>query len=124
VTVIPDVAAVVGSVATVRVVVPLPLTVAGLNEQVAPCGRPEQLRVTVPLKLFSDAIVTVDVALLPAEMLAGLKAVAEIPKSGVLPVTVRVSVVVLTVEPAVPVTVTVLVPAGVLPVVLIVSVPL
>jgi len=54
--------------------------VVGLKLQVAPVGSPEQLKLTVPLKLFCGVIVTVLVTLLPAETLAGLTAVADIEK--------------------------------------------
>ena len=60
----------------VRVVVPLATTVAGLKMQVAPEGWPEQENETVPLKPFSGVIVIVAVAVLPADTLAGVAALA------------------------------------------------
>jgi len=61
----------------VKVVVPLPPgTLVGLNEQLAPAGKPEQLKVTVPVKPLLGVRVTVVFVLVPAATVAGLKAVA------------------------------------------------
>lgn len=48
--------------------------------QAAPEGSPVQLKVTVPVKPFCGAMATVLVVLLPAAILAGLNAVAEVVK--------------------------------------------
>ena len=62
----------------VNVVVPLPPgTLVGLNEQLAPAGNPEQLKVTVPIKLLLGVRVTVVVVLIPAATLAGVIGAAE-----------------------------------------------
>jgi hypothetical protein len=62
----------------VNVVVPVaPGTLVGLKEQLAPAGNPEQLKVTVPLKLLLGVTVMVVVVLMPAATLAGFKAAAE-----------------------------------------------
>ena len=56
----------------------------GLNEQVAPAGRPVQLvgeKLIVPVKPFDGVIVTVEVAEAPEEIDAGENAVAAILKS-------------------------------------------
>jgi hypothetical protein len=65
--------------------VPEPVTDDGLNVQLAtpPGGNPEQESVTLPLNPFTGVIVTDEVALLPAGMVAGDRAAAEIWKSGV-----------------------------------------
>jgi hypothetical protein len=75
----------------VSVEVPLPETDEGENVQVAPTGRPLQLRLTVPVNPFRAPIVSVEVPELPAVtgMLVGL---AEKLKSGVV-VTVMVTAV-------------------------------
>ena len=52
------------------------LTVVGLKVQVAPVGRPEHLRLTVPLNPFWGDTVIVEVTLPPAGMLDGLGALA------------------------------------------------
>jgi hypothetical protein len=58
--------------------VPLPpVTVIGLKVQVAPAGKPEQLKVTVPVKPLLGVTVTVVVALVPAAMLEGVNVAAE-----------------------------------------------
>jgi hypothetical protein len=44
---------------TVMVVDPLPVTVAGLKLAVAPAGRPEALKLTVPLNPFWAAVAMV-----------------------------------------------------------------
>src|SRR5215469_14831977 len=75
-------AAMLAAVAMVRVLVTFPLagtvTCAGLKPQVTPEGAPGHDRVTVPVKLvpLSGATVIVVVVLDPAEMLAGLNALA------------------------------------------------
>jgi hypothetical protein len=63
----------------VKVVVPLPpVTVAGLKEQLAPAGKPEQLKLTVSVKLLLFGVtVMVVVVVVPATMLAGLNGAAE-----------------------------------------------
>ena len=64
----------------VNVVVPLPLgtaTLVGLNEQLAPEGNPEQVKVTVPVKPLLAVTVMVVVVVVPAATLAGLKGAAE-----------------------------------------------
>jgi hypothetical protein len=69
--------AILGAVWIVNCVVPLALlTVVGLKVQVAPVGRPEQLKLTVPLNPFWGDTVIVEVALSPAGMLDGLGALA------------------------------------------------
>jgi hypothetical protein len=52
-----------------------------LKAHVAPEGSPVQLKVTVPVKPFCGAMVTVLVVLLPADMLAGLNTAGERFKS-------------------------------------------
>lgn len=64
----------------VSVVVPLPPetgTLVGLNEQVAPEGNPEQVKVTVPVKPLLGVRVMVVVVAVPAAMLAGANGAAE-----------------------------------------------
>ena len=57
--------------------VPLPfVTVGGSKLHVAPLGKPEQLKLTVPVKPGLGVTVMVDVALVPAGRLAGLNALA------------------------------------------------
>jgi len=91
---------------------------SALNEQ-AGAGVPPpvmelQLRVTLPVKPFVGVMVMVEVADAPGATVAGERAVAAIVKPGVVfAVTIRVTVAVLTIAPAVPVTVTVEVPTGV-----------
>jgi hypothetical protein len=46
-------------VSTVMVVDPLPVTVVGLKLAVAPAGRPEALKLTVPVKPFTAVVVMV-----------------------------------------------------------------
>ena len=70
-------AAISGRVATVIVVVPLPVTVVGLKLHVAPAGSPVQLKFTIPLNPFVDATVIVVVTLAPAATLVGFKADAD-----------------------------------------------
>jgi hypothetical protein len=48
-----------------------------MKEQLAPAGNPEQVKVTVPVKLLLGVRVMVVVVLVPAATVAGLKAVAE-----------------------------------------------
>jgi hypothetical protein len=94
----------------------------GLNELVAPDGRPLAKRLTELAKPFSPATLIVYVALTPCatEALAGE---AEIEKSG-LADTFRVTVAVCVSDPAVPVTVMVELPTAMPDVVVIVSVEL
>ena len=82
--------------------------VTGLNDPVAPDGRPETLRSTPPLKPFCGVTVIVVVVLPPcvADTEAGF---ADNAKSGG-PVTVSVTVVVCVSDPLVPVTVNEYVP--------------
>ena len=62
----------------VNVVVPLPPgTLGGLKEQLAPEGKPEQVKVTVPVKPLLGVRVTVVVVLVPAATLAGVNGAAE-----------------------------------------------
>jgi hypothetical protein len=62
----------------VNVVVPLPPgTLVGLNEQLAPEGNPEQVKVTVPVKPLLGVRVMVVFELVPAATVAGFKAAAE-----------------------------------------------
>jgi|SRR5215472_4670308 len=75
-------AAMLAAVAMVSALVAFPLagtvTCAGLKPHVTPVGAPEHERVTVPVKLVPlfGATVIVVVVLDPAEILAGLKALA------------------------------------------------
>jgi hypothetical protein len=76
--------AVLAAVWMVNVVVPVPPgTLAGLKEQLAPAGKPEQPKETVPVKplLGVGVTVTVVVVLVPAATLAGLNGAAERLKS-------------------------------------------
>ena len=73
---------IVPEVETVSCDVPEPATDAGLNEQLAVLGSPEQASVTVPLNPPTAVIVTVEVAEPPAGSVAGESAVAVIWKSG------------------------------------------
>jgi hypothetical protein len=68
-------------VVTVSCEVPEPATDEGLNEHVALLGNPGQERVTVALNPFSGVMVMVEVALPPAEIVAGDSEGAEISKS-------------------------------------------
>ena len=82
---------------TVKVDVPEPpATEAGLNEQVGGGVTTGaillQVRLTLPLKPLAGAMVIVEVAAAPAEIVAGESAVAAIVKSGA-GVTVRPTVV-------------------------------
>ena len=84
-------------VLTVSVDVPLPLTEVGLNEHaggLVTLGVTPQLNVTIPVNPLVGAMVTVDVAELPAAIDAGESAVADNVKSGVtVPVTISETVV-------------------------------
>jgi hypothetical protein len=64
----------------VKVLVPEPVTVAGLKLAVAPGGNDPVLRVTTPANAFTDPTVTVYSALLPAVICCDAGA-AEIVKS-------------------------------------------
>lgn len=70
---------VLAKVETVRFVVPLAVAVSGLKLHDAPEGKPEQAKVTtVPLKrALSTVRVTVLLAVFPAEIFAGVSAVAD-----------------------------------------------
>ena len=83
-----------------------PVTEAGLNEHVAPAGRPEvQAKVTAELNWFTGLIETVDATDAPAETVAG--DVAEMEKSGVVDAcTVRLTDVVSFIDPEFPAIVT------------------
>ena len=103
---------------TVNVDVPEPpVTGVGLNEHVAgrfTVGVMLQDRATLPLKLFTGAIVIVEVADAPAATEAGASAEAERVKSGTgTALTVRLTDVLWLTDPKVPVTVTLEVPTGV-----------
>ena len=89
-------------VLTVTVVEPLPETVSGLKVALAPVGSPDRLKLTVPLKPFSEVVVTLYVELLPASTLreAGVELIW---KSGDV-CTVRVAEVLWLSEPLVAVT--------------------
>jgi hypothetical protein len=69
-------------VLTVSCELPEAATDAGLNEQLAPLGRPEQASATVLLNPATGAMLTVEVAELPIVTVAGDSAVEEIWKSG------------------------------------------
>jgi hypothetical protein len=100
-------------VLTVRVEVPEPPdTEAGLKEQVGdrvPAGATLHVKFTVPVKPLAGVMVMVEVALPPAETEVGESAVAAMPKS----LTLRLSVVVCTSNPAVPLMVTLAAVTGV-----------
>jgi hypothetical protein len=108
-------------VVIVSVDVPDVVTEAGLNDAVAPVGSPLALRFTVPVNPFNAPIVAVYVVDPPAVTVREFGD-AEIEKSGADALTTSVTVVVCVREPLVPVSVNVELPAGVLPVVVIVSV--
>jgi hypothetical protein len=62
----------------VKVVVPLPPgRLAGLKEQIAPAGNPEQVKETVPVKPLLGVRVMVVVVMVPAATVAGLRAAAD-----------------------------------------------
>ncbi len=102
----------------VRVDVPVPpagkVTGFMLNEKVRPVTGAvvEATRLTLPAKLFRLVSVMVEVAELPAARLAGVAALAEMPKSGATTVTATVAE--WESDPLVPVAVTVYVPAALL----------
>jgi len=65
--------------------VPLPpAKLVGRQLQDTPLGKPEQVKLTVSVKPFCGAIVTVVVALTPAATLAGLSAPAVSVKDGIV----------------------------------------
>jgi len=101
---------VVPEVVTVRVVVPAPVIVAGLNVAVAPDGSPVTVGVTVPLKPLTAVVLTVYVVLAPATTVCVAGAGTRV-KSTTLSVTGKLC----TTVPFVPVMVTVELAAGVLP---------
>ena len=98
-------------VVIVNVEEPEPLTEVGLKLPLAPVGKPLTLHVTVPLKPLVAVAVAVQVALLPAVTVWD-DGVAETEKSGA-GLTTKVTVVLCTKLPLVPVIVSVFVPAGV-----------
>ena len=62
----------------VKVVVQLPaVAVVGVKEQLAPAGKPEQLKLTVPVKPLLGVTMMVVVVVVPAAMLAGVNGAAE-----------------------------------------------
>jgi hypothetical protein len=99
--------------ATVRVVVPEPVTEMGLNRESVWAGAPLTLNVTFPVNPFSAVTVTVYEPWLP-RLTVSVVGAAEIEKSAPAEeVTTRLTVVVCTVVPLVPVIVRVNVPVGV-----------
>jgi hypothetical protein len=68
-------------VATVSCELPEPVIDEGLNEQLAVLGSPAQASVTLLLNPFTGVIVTVEAALPPAGIVAGVREGAEISKS-------------------------------------------
>jgi hypothetical protein len=103
----PDVAV----LAAVRVNVLVPVVLAGLNDAVTPAGKPEATRFTRPLKPLIPDTVRVPLPLLPCGtlMVPGESAIEKSAGGG----TVKVSVVVWTRLPEVPVMVIVEEPRGV-----------
>src|SRR5690349_22388269 len=95
---------------TVKVNVLLLVVVAGLKTAVTPLGSPEADRLTLPLKPFCAATVTVLVAVPPCRTV-NAAGNADKPKVGT-GVTVRAIVVVVTTFPDVPIMVTFTVPAA------------
>jgi hypothetical protein len=95
----------------------------GVNEAVTPLGRPDAEKLTLPLKPFWGAIVSVLVPLLPCTM-AKLLGDTESEKfaGGATALTVRESVVELDRLPDVPVSVTVAVPVDAVPLVVSINV--
>jgi len=89
------------------------VALAGLNEAVTPRGRPDAENVTVPLKKPCGLTVMVLAPLAPGWMLTAVGAAASVNPEAVA-VMVRPIVTLADSEPAVPVTVTVEVPAGAL----------
>lgn len=69
------------AVLTVSVVVPLPITEGGLNEGVAPPGRPVTLKLTAPLKQPLAPMLSPKVMLVPGSTLCAL-VIAERVKPG------------------------------------------
>jgi hypothetical protein len=104
----------------VRVDVPEPVTDVGLNDAVAPAGNPLAPRVTAALNPFRAMTETVQVALPPGAIVCD-EGATETEKSAVA-LTTRVTVEVCVSDPLVPVIVSVELPGGVLPVVVIVRV--
>jgi hypothetical protein len=95
------------------------VTEGGTKPQVAPVGRPVQVKATALVNPFDGVTLTVEVAELPGATDAGESAVAATVK--LVAVTTSETVAVSTIDPDVPVTVTVDVPAGVAAVVVMVS---
>src|ERR1700692_1486020 len=93
---------IVPEVESVSCEVPEPATDAGLNEQPAVLGSPEQASLTVPLNPPTAVSVTVEVAEPPAGSVAGESAVAVIWKSGFFDCTTRVTGASWLMEPDVP----------------------
>ena len=85
-------------------IVPLPFTDDGLKFALTPGGRPVAEMETEPVKPKSDATVTEAVGFEPGVMVTAAGGAAVMEKSG-RPTIVRLIVVVLTIEPLVPVTV-------------------
>jgi len=104
-------------VVTVMVEVPAPVMVAGLNEAVAPAGRPLTVGVTTPLNPFTAVVVTVYVVLPPATTVWVLGVTATVKST-----TLKVTGVVCTSDPFVPLIVRVELAVGVLLAVVTVSV--